>query len=372
MWLISTLILSLITLFTVWSWCKCKYSYFRKRNIPYLEPQFPLGNLSVISSQNNITQWAKNLYFSFRDHAPGIGGIYIGFEPVLVVTDLNLMRSILTTHFSSFTDRGFYINERDDPLSSHLFSLGGERWRNMRTKMSPTFSNHNTKNMFETVNVVGWDMLQFLEQRFVEPQKPFNAKYLTMRFICDSIGSCGFGLNCAAFTQNDPYWFKMADDLFSSPHQLAFWIVTGVYDKLARFLRLNVFPKSVSGYFSVLINETVNYREENHIIRNDFMNTLIQMKNKGYLTEDESGEILGSITYEELQAQAFVIFMAGFHTSRVALSFALFELAGNNCVQDRLREEIQSNLTEEGELTYDALEGMTYLQQVIDGERKLI
>lgn len=368
MWLLTIVLLSVVSLVLLfWSWTNHKYSYFRRSNIPFRKPSFPLGNISSIGSQGNVNQWAKNLYFNYRNQPIG-GGIFIGFEPVLVVTDLNLIQSILVTHFSSFTDHGFFMNERDDPLSAMLFMLGGERWRNMRTKMSPTFSNFNTRNMFETVHVIGWDMLQHLEQTSVQTQTPFNPKSLAMRFICDSIGSCGFGLDCGAFRQADPYLLKIAENMFPYPrHLMAYWLLSGVYDNLARFLRLRVMPKAVTKYFSEIITETVKYREANQIVRKDFMNLLIQIKNKGCLTEDESGEMLGSISYDELQAQAFVIFFAGFHTSRVTLTFALFELAGNNCVQERLREEILSHLNEDGQLTYDALERMTYLQQVVDG-----
>lgn len=95
----------------------------------------------------------------------------------------------------------------------------------------------------------------------------------------------------------------------------------------------------------------------------------MQINSKGCLIEDESGEVLqGSITEDELKAQAFVIFFAGFHTSRVTLSFALFELAMNYNIQQKLREEVERNLTPEGELTYDALTDMPYLDQVVNGE----
>lgn len=297
----------------------------------------------------------------------------MGLEPVIVVTDLDQIQSVLVTNFASFTDNGFFINERDDPLSAVVFAMRGQRWRNMRTKLSPTFSNKNTRNMFDLVHATGWEMLQFLEETAVRPQEPFNAKSLAMRFICDSIGSCGFGLNCGAFRERDPQVLRRAEQIMPfSKHLQAYWLLTSVYAKWARFLRLCVFPRTVTKYFRALINETVQYREEHRVVRNDFMNILIQMKNKGCLTDDESGEVLDSITGSELEAQAFIIFVAGFHTSSVVLSFALFELAGNSTIQERLREEVLGKLGEDGQLTYDALEGMDYLQQVVDGERKFL
>lgn len=367
--LLSSVILFCVIL--VWSWSQHKYSYFKRRNIPYLKPTFPIGNLCTKGNQENLTKWVKNLYSTFRDCHPQIGGIFMGFEPILVVTDLNLIKHILVANFSNFTDHGFYMNERDDPLSAMLLALPGERWRNMRTKLSPAFSNNHTKNMFDTVHGMAWEMLQFMQNTAVQLNKPFNAKYLAMRFICASIGSCGFGLDTHAFAENDPYLIKIAEGMFSHrKHVLAHLFLTSVYERLSRALRIKMFPEYVTDYFKGIIHETVRHREENQVCRNDFMNLLIQMKNKGCLLDDESGEVLGNLSYDELKAQAFVIFFAGFHTSRVTLSFALFELAVHDGIQERLREEVMRKLEEQdgGQLTYEALEGMPYLDQVIDGK----
>lgn len=368
MFLVITALLTCCLTALVYYWTRSKYSYFRVRNIPYRQPKFPLGNISEFSSESSLSSWVKDFYFEYRDKHP-FSGFFMGFEPVVFLTDLNIIKSVLVSNFSSFTDHSFYINERDDPLSAVLFSLSGARWRNMRTKLSPTFSNFNTRNMFDTVYNIGGDMLNFLEQNAVQANKPFNAKNLAMRFICDSIGSCGFGLDCGALTESDPFLLKIAENLFPYNHFLmVYWFLTGLYGRISRFLRLRVLPRYITNYFRRMINETVKFREENNVVRNDFMNLLIQIKNQGCLTEDESGEVLGSITFDELQAQAFLIFFAGFHTSRVTLSFAMFELAMNWGIQQRLREEILSKMTPDGQLTYDALSEMPYLEQVVNGE----
>ena len=313
----------------------------------------------------------KEFYLQYRDQHP-FSGFFMGFEPVLLLTDLNAIKSVLVSNFSSFTDHSFYLNERDDPLSAMLFSLSGERWRNMRTKLSPTFSNNNTRAMYETIYSIAWDLLQFIEVHAVQAEEPFNAKYLAMRFICDSIGSCGFGLNCGALTQSQqPYLLQVAENLFPyNRFLLTRFFLTAIYSKIARFLRIKLLPSFVTEYFRLMINETVKYREAHHLARKDFMNTLIQIKNQGCLTEDESGECLGSISYDDLQAQAFLIFFAGFHTSRVTLSFAMFELAVNQGVQERLREEVLSYVeaSPDRSISYDALGQMTYLDQVVNGE----
>jgi len=47
--------------------------------------------------------------------------------------------------------------------------------------------------------------------------------------------------------------------------------------------------KDVSDFFLRAFRESMNYREENKIRRNDFLDLLIQLKNKGKL-EDVEGD----------------------------------------------------------------------------------
>lgn len=64
----------------------------------------------------------------------------------------------------------------------------------------------------------------------------------------------------------------------------------------------------------------------------------------------------------------FLFFIAGFDTSSSAMTFALYELAQNPDIQDKLRKEIKEVLTRNhGEITYECIKEMTYLQQVLDG-----
>lgn len=51
------------------------------------------------------------------------------------------------------------------------------------------------------------------------------------------------------------------------------------------------------------------------------------------------------------------------------MTFALYELALNFDIQEKLRDEIKSKLSEhDNKLTYEAMLEMKYLQMVIDGK----
>jgi hypothetical protein len=77
---------------------------------------------------------------------------------------------------------------------------------------------------------------------------------------------------------------------------------------------------------------------------------------------------LSEFTTNLIAAQAFSFFVAGFETTTLSMSKLLYELALNEEVLKRTREELDNILAEKGEFTYDSLGDMVYLQQVIDGK----
>lgn len=72
-----------------------------------------------------------------------------------------------------------------------------------------------------------------------------------------------------------------------------------------------------------------------------------------------------------LASQAFVFFLAGFETSSTTMSNALYELALNVHIQDKLREEINQQCIKHGNnLIYENIKDMTYLDKVFKGMSK--
>lgn len=64
-----------------------------------------------------------------------------------------------------------------------------------------------------------------------------------------------------------------------------------------------------------------------------------------------------------------VFFSAGFETSSTTLSYCLYELAKNQNIQKRVQSEIDRVLKQHnGQLSYEALSEMVYLEKCIDGE----
>ena len=73
----------------------------------------------------------------------------------------------------------------------------------------------------------------------------------------------------------------------------------------------------------------------------------------------------GELDEMVIVATAILMLVAGYDTTGTTLSFALYELAKNQDVQQKLRDEVDNVKCDNKELTYNDLQKMTYLDQII-------
>jgi cytochrome P450 family 6 len=125
----------------------------------------------------------------------------------------------------------------------------------------------------------------------------------------------------------------------------------------------------VDEFFFNLVRQTIDYREKNkNYERKDFMQMLIQLKNQGYLSankdEDPQNKEFKKLPFNQVVAQAFLFFVAGFDSTSSTMNLCLIELCKNPKIQQKVQEEIDRNV--DGELTYESLSELKYLECCID------
>ncbi|XP_030765107.1 cytochrome P450 6k1-like isoform X2 [Sitophilus oryzae] len=73
-----------------------------------------------------------------------------------------------------------------------------------------------------------------------------------------------------------------------------------------------------------------------------------------------------SITDDEIVAECFLFFAAGYDTSATTLSYAAYELARQPDIQEKIRQEIKKVLEKyNNKMTYDGLGELVYAEKVI-------
>lgn len=228
--IVSISILTLLFLYV-----KFSFSYWKSRNVPYKEPIFPFGNVKGVGRTVHIGDLMQNIYKEFKGKHR-ICGIYFITRPAAMILDLDLIKNILIRDFSNFDERGIYYNEKDDPISANLFTLEGKKWRNLRNKLSPTFTSGKMKFMFSTVVEVG-ERLRDCLQEIVKEDEELEIKDLLARFTTDVIGTCAFGIECNSLQDQNAEFRAMGRKSFENRrHNLLTSILISNFPNTARML----------------------------------------------------------------------------------------------------------------------------------------
>lgn len=350
-----------------WFLIKHKYAYWANHGIPYVKPTFPYGNLKITGTKTHPGQ----IMAKYRQNMKGCGpfcGIYVFMSPIVLAIDLDFIRNVLIRDFDYFQDRGLYYNERDDPLSANMLSLDAVKWKLLRSKMTPTFTSGKIKLMLPTILSVANELRHCLNG-LLQHDEILDIRNLASRYTTDVIGTCVFGIEYNSLKDPNSKFREMGKKAIEQPKSSPFQRLFMMNNRrICRALRFKYHAKQVTTFFLNFIKNNVSYREQFDIHRNDFMDLLIQLKNEGYL-KDESFNKVGHLTIEEVAAQAYAFFLAGFETSSTTITFCLYELAMNKKFQDRAREEINSVLEKyNDELTYEALNELAYCKQILNGK----
>ncbi|XP_030555359.1 probable cytochrome P450 6a14 [Drosophila novamexicana] len=354
-----TLVLLSSLLVIVLGYLRHCYNYWELQGVRQLRPHFLFGHFFKLKSVH-LSELLQETYDAFKGKSR-VAGTYLFIRPMAVVTDLDLVKAILIKDFNKFVDRSNTpLNLPENPLAGHLFNLHGEEWRALRTKLSPTFTSGKIKYMFSTITGVAQQLEETFEQEVSQTGSTLELHDLLGRYTVDVIGSCAFGIECNSLKDPQAQFRVLARKLFANQKRNVRWNLFKV-NHVKLLLRLHIktrtFDQEYTDFFLRLVRDTVELREREKIRRNDFMDLLLDLRR----TDQKMG-----LSVEQLAAQVFVFFVAGFETSSSNMSYALFELAKNQSIQQKLREEIRRVLQAHGKLTYEAMMEMPYLDQVIN------
>jgi cytochrome P450 family 6 len=364
----SAVLLSLLiaAIGLIFYWVQKQFRYWNDHGFEYLKPVvFPFGNLKGVGYKVHLSQIITEAYKNYKNKSPVLG-LYFYTSPVAYILDLDVIKHVMIKDFNNFHSRGLYYNTKIDPLSGHIFALQGNEWKNMRAKLTPTFTSRKMKMMFNTVLDISGQMIEYIEKS-IKQSPDLEMKEILSQFTTDVIGNVAFGLQLNSMEDPNSQFRKYGRKVFNPPWYSSLKVLfLTCFPNLSKKLNLMITDVEVSNFFLGSIQETVEYREKNNIMRNDFLNLLIQIKNHGKI-DDDKGEAIGKLTMGELAAQSYLFFLAGFETSSTTMMFCLYELAQNQDVQERLRQEIKTSLENTGgKLTYESMVEMKYLQIVID------
>ncbi|GAB0096688.1 Cytochrome P450 [Sergentomyia squamirostris] len=368
-----------------YKWSTATFDIFEKRGLKFIPPIPLIGNSkNMVFQLESFSNFIKNLYNYFPQEK--IFGLFEFRQPTFMLRDPELIKQLCVKDFDHFLDHRLMLHEDQDPLfTKNLVSLKGQKWRDMRSTLSPAFTGSKMRAMFHLISECCADTVSYLEKE-VKDEKALltDTRDLFTRFTNDAIATCAFGIKVDSFRDKNNVFYlsgKTASD-FSGFRSLIF-LCLQQFPNLSKFLGLSLFTKEFSTFFSNLVWDTIRYRERENVIRPDMINLLIQARKgklkheqeecdqEGYSTAKEItvGQVIdqSKLDEDDLTAQCVVFFLAGFDTSSTLMCFTAHELAVNPEVQKKLLQEVDATYEKlEGRpLTYEALQNMPYLDMVI-------
>lgn len=352
--LASGIIFVAIVLYTIFKKV-VSFNYWHTKNVPYLEPSFPFGNLKGAGKKFHASQVILNAYNKFKSTDAKYCGIYSWKQPVAIILDLDLINRILVRDSVNFQDK-------DDLLSSNLFVVNGERRGKLREKFQSTFSSSKWKQIFPTVLRIGDRLHDALINTVEKDEEILEIDDLMMRYTCDQMGTFMFG-ECNSLRDTNVDFLQICKKIRTNnrhgPSSNAF---KAPYRGFARIFRMKECSDDITNFFLGITKETIEHREQNKIHKNDLMDVLLKLKNE---SENENDKM----TNNEIAAQLFIFLANGLEDTAILLTCCLFELAHNVDVQNKARREIQKALKKhDGKFTYEMIMNTPYVEQVIRGQ----
>lgn len=352
-----TLAIFLLLIYTI---LKYKYTYWKKRGMVFIPPKVPFGNLaSFILQKSSFFCTLKDIYIRMKSRGQRYIGLFFFVRPVLLIIDPKLSKRILTSDFQYFTGRGLPVTEVD-PLSVNLFAIYGERWKYIRSKLSPTFSSGKLKNMLPQI-------IELIEQllRVMKNETLIDVNELFSRLTTDVIASCAFGMkNDSISDPNNTFRLMGKRSTTESFHDIFRRVMLLSFPRVAKLFKISFVPVEIRKYMTSTVVNNINYRIKNKIYRPDFIQLIMEILKGETPTTSKY-----SFTMNDAVAQALTFYVAGFDTTANTLTLGLYELARNKNIQQKLRKEINEMLkNNNGEYTYTEIMGLPYLNCVFEGK----
>ncbi|CAG9858208.1 unnamed protein product [Phyllotreta striolata] len=342
-------------------------------------------NWRTVFKLESFAEMVKRVYMQM----PGARylGMYQFTTPTLVLRDPELIKQIGVKDFDHFVDHRSFVTEESDPLfGKNLFSLKGQRWREMRPILSPSFTSSKMKNMFTLMSDCATSLTDYFSKKNQEVVE-VEMKDVFTRYTNDVIATTAFGISIDSLKDQTNEFYLMGKQAtnFGSFWQRMKFFGFFLAPKLFTLLKIPLFDKEVAKFFTDLINNNIKMRKEKGIVRPDMINLLLEAQkgkdkdeenhhpvDNGFATVEEADfhqkgkSALGKLTNMDIVAQAMIFFFAGFDTVSSVMCFMAYELAIDTDVQKRLREEVFQTLDEcKGTVTYEAVLKMKYMDMVV-------
>ncbi|KAF2354619.1 Cytochrome P450 [Trinorchestia longiramus] len=383
-----------------------KFQYWSTQKVPSTTPVFLFGNtLQRLGLTMPFYEFLERAYH--ESNGKDFCGFYEFMKPGLIISNPQLLQSILIRDFDHFNERRamrlgkvgggtgqggwcccwarwvvllgkvggaaagqggwccwarwvVMLGKVNPVANKMLTNARGDEWKMIRSVVSPTFTAHRTRGIYPLLQQQSELLLQNVSACTNLSSCCLQTKSLCDKYMMGAIASCAFGIQ--QNSGDDALLFpEMAAGLLSLTWLRAIKVmVLLVTPRLADLLGYLGFEFTSKEFvfFKRVVRYTVDVRRKAGTWRGDFLDLMRDTKK---LSEDY------------MTAQSVLFLLAGYANTSVTLALALHHLAQYPHLQATLRRELEVAFQESRSrrLDYDALQSLAWLGAVVDETLRL-
>lgn len=279
-------------LFFLCSYVNRKFSYWTDRGLkgPVAIPLFgnmwePMIKGQIVTEMDWSEKYGK------------VYGQYVAFQPILSISDNELIKQVMVKDFNLFVNRRAQRNEHEI-WQRNLFSLENDDWKRVRSITSPSFTSGKLRGMNPLMNKCIDKLVGYFDNLSANSDRSFNTKDVIAGFTIDVIASTSFATdtnsNDDRSKQNSFVDHGLKLFLFSKLRILLF-IMVPMFIRKRLGLTLGFEPEHFN-FFRDLAKQVIKQRKESNYKGKDFVQLLMDA--------NVSEEDLKKLSYDELTASA--------------------------------------------------------------------
>ena len=342
------------------------YILKRRTRLSGPTPKIYSGNYSVLAKTgylDSISKWMSQ-------HGPTFI-CYFGIKPTIVTQDVEIIRSIMMKNFDSFINR-VYV-PRLLGTAQGLPFMEGDQWRRVRRILTRTFSSKKLRMMSPLIE----ERCKSLRNKLVvvsDTDSSINVLEWFGAFTMEVTLATAFSRDIHLDSDKEHPLMKAAASYFNS-NQVGNSLAL---EKLMMFLSHFSWSEPILKYLMRITKTAQDWKflEETALkLIEDRRNTMATVGNTAQdllwlmlEAHDENVETKSNayLNNEEIAGSVITFILAGYDTTKIALSYTAYLLALNPTIQDKLIREINEYYKINPDCSlHDAAENIEYVTMVL-------
>lgn len=318
-----------------------RFKLFKHYGIPGPDPNWVDGNLNELQKGDANFKVEEQMRGKYGDFY----GIFVGDEPNLIISDLDILKKIFFEEESSFTERSRLFLEA--PLGDGILFAKYPRWKLMRKVMSPAFSRYNMRGNSASQFIENSIklMLEYIDKkRNNEESVEIDFQGLMKSTALHLITALSVNLPTVQVKEGEENVKNLDDYLRTADHGVIIFVIKFPFFRpIIQFLSDHFEHSKLLG----LLHKNLNKIIDETLSRL----SLESLDNVGPVSTEQYQilELLiklhheGKMSRKEILGNAEALLFAGYDTTSTTLTYISWVLSKHPSIQGSLRDDIKAH-----------------------------